>query len=101
MNKLKNQLHTYKALYFLIVLSVFLVFPRLGENALGVDEGVDSFYSLTTLKFGYPANSDGINEVDYFMAIDGRQKVQPWFPYYVRALSIYIFGQNWHLKTGF
>tara|TARA_B100000959_G_scaffold286698_1_gene366594 strand:- start:9159 stop:10868 length:1710 start_codon:yes stop_codon:yes gene_type:complete len=94
MNKLKNQLHTYKALYFLIVLSVFLVFPRLGENALGVDEGVDSFYSLTTLKFGYPANSDGINEVDYFMAIDGRQKVQPWFPYYVRALSIYIFGQN-------
>jgi len=94
MNKLIQQIYTHKTLYFLIILSAFLVFPRLGENALGVDEGVASFYSLTTLKFGYPANSDGINEVDYLMAMDGRQKIQPWFPYYVRALSLYIFGQN-------
>lgn len=61
---------------------------------LQVDEGSDSFYSLTTLKYGYPAVSDGINEFGHTHAIDGIWKQQPWFPFYIRALSLSVFGQN-------
>ena len=88
------QLYAHKTLFVLMILSIFLIFPRLGENALQVDEGSDSFYSLTTLKYGYPAINDGINEFGHTHAINGIWKQQPWFPFYVRALSIYIFGQN-------
>lgn len=85
---------TNKALIFLIILSVVLIFPRLGENVLQIDEGSDSFYSLTILKYGYPAGSDGINEFGHTHTIDGVWKQQPWFPFYVRALSLFLFGQN-------
>ena len=89
-----DQLYNHKTLLLLIVLSVVLIFPRLGENVLQVDEGADTFYSLTILKYGYPATSDGINEFGHTHAINGVWKQQPWFPFYVRALSLYVFGQN-------
>ena len=94
MGKLRQQLYTHKKLFFLVVLSIVLIFPRLGENVLQIDEAGDSFHSLTTLKFGYPAISDGINEFGRHISPDGILKVQPWFSFYVRALSLYLFGQN-------
>ncbi len=94
MNKLMQQLYTHKTLFFLIVLSAVLIFPRLGENVLQVDEGSDSFYSLAILEHGYPATQYGLNEFGHSIAIDGIWKQQPWFPFYVRAVSFYVFGQN-------
>ena len=88
------QLYAHKTLFVLMILSIFLIFPRLGENVLQVDEGSDSFYSLTILKYGYPATSDGLNEFGGVIGIDGVWKQQPWFPFYVRALSLLFFGQN-------
>ena len=94
MGRLRQQLYTHKKLFFLIFLSIVLIFPRLGENVLQIDEAGDSFHSLTTLKFGYPAISDGINEFGRNISPDGILKLQPWFTFYVRALSLYLFGQN-------
>lgn len=79
----------------LILCAVFLIFTKLGQSALQVDEGGDTFVSTTILQYGVPHHSDGINETMAFADIyDGIFIYRTWFPYYLQALSILLLGKT-------
>tara|TARA_B100000686_G_scaffold354783_1_gene467194 strand:+ start:78 stop:1643 length:1566 start_codon:yes stop_codon:yes gene_type:complete len=67
----------------------------LSNSALQMDEGVDTFISLTILKYGFPRHSDGIRSVmEYADVHDGLFVYRTWLPYYAQALSISLFGKT-------
>ncbi len=88
---LKNNL----PIIFLIAFSSSLLFPGLGNQALSIDEGSDTFVATTILKHGYPRHSDGINHtMDFADVYDGVFVYRTWVPYYLQALSMKLFGKT-------
>lgn len=90
---IKSFLFRHPGLTFLFPYSVLLIFLGLGDGALQVDEGADTFISSTILKFGVPMHSDGVNATMLFADIyDGPFIYRTWLPYYLQALSLFAFG---------
>ncbi len=72
-----------------------MVLTGLGDQALQVDEGSDTLVSTTILKYGVPRHSDGVNHtMDYADIHDGLFIYRTWFPYYLQALSLSVFGKT-------
>ncbi|MBI4385185.1 MAG: glycosyltransferase family 39 protein [Nitrospinae bacterium] len=72
-----------------------MIFTGLGDNALQVDEGLDTFVSTTLLKYGLPNHSDGVNRVmDFADVYNGLFVYRTWFPYYLQAASIFLLGKT-------
>ena len=83
----------HPGLLFLFPYSALLIFLGLGDGALQVDEGMDTFVSATILKYGVPMHSDGINATMRYADIyDGLFIYRTWVPYYLQALSLSVFG---------
>ncbi|MBI4599978.1 glycosyltransferase family 39 protein [Candidatus Uhrbacteria bacterium] len=82
-------------LFFLIPYAAVMIFSGLGDSALQMDEGQDTFVSTTILKYGVPMHSDGLNRTMGFADIyDGIFIYRTWFPYYFQAFSIWALGQT-------
>lgn len=82
---------------FLAVLSysAFLTLSGLGNSVLQVDEGLDTFVTTTIGKFVLPMHSDGVNStMEFADARGGVFILRTWFPYYLQALFLAIFGHN-------
>ena len=95
MASLKHLIFNHFPLFFLIVYSIPMVFLGLGDSALQIDEGADTFISTTLLKFGFPMHSDGINSTMLYADVyDGLFVYRPWIPYYAQAFSLSLFGQT-------
>lgn len=85
----------HPGLLFLFPYSLLLIFLGLGDGALQVDEGMDTFVSTTILKYGVPTHSDGLNATMLFADIyDGLFIYRTWLPYYLQAFSLDIFGHT-------
>jgi dolichyl-phosphate-mannose-protein mannosyltransferase len=85
----------HPGLLFLLPYSALLIFLGLGDGALQVDEGMDTFVSTTILKFGVPMHSDGTNATMLFADIfDGLFLYRTWVPYYLQVLSLSVLGQT-------
>ena len=92
---IKSFLLRHPGLLFLFPYSVLLIFLGLGDGALQVDEGADTFISTTIPKFGVPMHSDGVNATMLFADIyDGLFIYRTWLPYYLQALSLSVFGNS-------
>ena len=95
MAPIQKLLKTHCSLIFLIPFSFFLIFTGLGDTALQVDEGADTFISTTILKYGYPKHFNG---TQYTMpegdAFGGIFLYRTWIPYYIQSASLAILGQN-------
>lgn len=86
---------SHPGLLFLFPYSFLLIFLGLGDGALQVDEGMDTFVSTTILKFGVPMHSDGVNATMLFADIyDGLFIYRTWLPYYLQAFSLEVFGHT-------
>jgi len=86
---------SHPGLLFLFPYSLLLIFLGLGDGALQVDEGMDTFVSTTILKYGVPMHSDGINATMRFADIyDGLFIYRTWLPYYLQALSLEGLGHT-------
>ncbi|VAX29033.1 hypothetical protein MNBD_NITROSPINAE05-962 [hydrothermal vent metagenome] len=86
---------SHPGLLFLFPYSLLLLFSGLGDGALQVDEGMDTFVSTTILKYGVPMHSDGINATMLYADIyDGLFIYRTWVPYYLQALALDIFGHT-------
>jgi hypothetical protein len=84
---------SHPGLLFLFPYSFLLIFLGLGDGALQVDEGMDTFVSTTILKYGVPMHSDGVNATMLFADIyDGLFIYRTWLPYYLQALSVEVVG---------
>lgn len=95
MVSLKHFIFKHLPLFFLAVYSILMIFPNLGNSALQVDEGADTFISTTLLKFHFPRHSDGINSSMLFANVhDGLFVYRPWVPYYIQSFSLSLFGQT-------
>jgi len=92
---IKTFLNKHPGLLFLLPYSVLLIFLGLGDGALQVDEGGDTFISTTILKYGVPMHSDGVNATMLFADIyDGLFIYRTWIPYYLQAFSLSLFGNT-------
>ena len=92
---IKSFLFRHSGLFFLFPYSVLLIFLGLGDGALQVDEGADTFISTTILKYGVPMHSDGVNATMLFADIyDGLFIYRTWVPYYLQAFSLSVFGNT-------
>jgi dolichyl-phosphate-mannose-protein mannosyltransferase len=92
---IKTFLARHPGLLFLFPYSVLLIFLGLGDGALQVDEGGDTFISATILKYGVPMHSDGVNATMGFADIyDGLFIYRTWIPYYLQAFSLSLFGNT-------
>jgi hypothetical protein len=86
---------SHPGLLFLFPYSLLLIFLGLGDGALQVDEGMDTFVSTTILKYGVPMHSDGVNATMLYADIyDGLFIYRTWVPYYLQALSMDVLGQT-------
>ncbi len=95
MDALRNSIKNNLPIIFLIALSSSLLFPGLGNQALSIDEGSDTFIAATILKYGHPRHSDGINHtMDFADVYDGVFVYRTWVPYYLQAFSMKLFGQT-------
>jgi hypothetical protein len=82
-------------LAILIPYALFMLVWGLGDRALQVDEGSDTFVSATILEAGLPRHSDGVNNVmDYADIRDGLFVYRTWAPYYLQALSLAVLGKT-------
>jgi len=92
---LKRFIICHPGLLFLFPYSFLLIFLGLGDGAMQVDEGMDTFVSTTILKYGIPMHSDGINATMLFADIyDGLFIYRTWLPYYLQAFSLDVFGHT-------
>jgi dolichyl-phosphate-mannose-protein mannosyltransferase len=92
---IKTFIVRHPGLLFLFPYSVLLIFLGLGDGALQVDEGGDTFISTTILKYGVPMHSDGVNATMLFADIyDGLFIYRTWLPYYLQAFSLSVFGNT-------
>ena len=95
MVSLKHFIFKYLPLFFLAVYSTLMIFPSFGSSVLQVDEGADTFFSTTLLKFHFPRHSDGINSSMLFANVhDGLFVYRPWVAYYIQSFSLSLFGQT-------
>ena len=95
MSHLKNLAKLHFPFFLLILCAFFIIFTGLGDSALQVDEGEDTFISTTILKYGFPKHSDGVNHTMDVADINvGFFAYRPWFPYYLQAVSIFLFGKT-------
>ena len=83
------------AMFFLI--SVWLLFADLSDQALWNDEAFAAVIARNTMKFGYPASFDGMNYLypdspDFNWPGSYICRVDPWLPIYTTALSFKLFG---------
>ncbi len=86
---------SHPGLLFLLPYSLLLIFLGLGDGALQVDEGMDTFVSTTILKYGVPMHTNGINATMLFADIyDGLFIYRTWFPYYLQAFSLEVLGHT-------
>ncbi len=92
---IKTILARHPGLFFLLPYSVLLIFLGLGDGALQVDEGMDTFVSTTILKYGVPMHSDGVNATMLYADIyDGLFIYRTWLPYYLQAFSLSVLGST-------
>ena len=92
---IKTFLFRHRGLLILLPYSVLLIFLGLGDGALQVDEGMDTFVSTTILKFGVPMHSDGVNSTMLYADIfDGLFIYRTWLPYYLQASSLSVLGHT-------
>ena len=92
---LKHFIFKHLPLFFLAVYSTLMIFSGLGNGALQVDEGADTFISTTLLKSHFPRHSDGINSSMLFANVhEGLFVYRPWVPYYIQSFSLSLFGQT-------
>jgi len=91
----KTFLIRHPSFFFLLPYSALLIFLGLGDGALQVDEGMDTFVSTTILKYGVPRHSDGVNATMLFADIyDGLFIYRTWVPYYLQAFSLSVLGNT-------
>jgi len=85
-------------LFGIIVVAAGLVLPNLGANCLWEDEAQTALVARNILSQGVPAASDGKNSVSIFAdhrdVRDGIHIWQGWFPSYLAAASMGLFGKN-------
>ncbi len=83
---------------FLVIFAALLVFPGLGATRFWQDEAQTGMLAKNILHFGVPRAWDGKNLVSYFSDhrdIRGGVYIwQPWFPFYLAAASMGIFGTS-------
>ncbi len=95
LSRLRSGAATHPALFLLIPLAALLIFFRLGDTVLQVDEGADTFISTTILKSGLPRHSDGVNATMLYADVrDGVFVYRTWVPYYLQAGSLALFGNT-------
>ena len=93
---LKDLAKSHASLVFLILFAFVMIFMGLSNSALQVDEGVDTFVSSTILKYGAPYHHDELTSTMEYARIhdEGLFLYRTWFPYYLQAGSIFIFGKT-------
>ncbi|QPJ65017.1 MAG: hypothetical protein G3M78_06285 [Candidatus Nitrohelix vancouverensis] len=92
---MKSALKFHFPRLLLLLYASLLIFPGLSDSALQVDEGGDTFVSATILEHGVPVHSDGsLTSMPYANVYDGLFVYRTWFPYYLQAASLWLFGKN-------
>ena len=99
-NTRKWRAAVYKAAPFVFGLAVvgFFYFYHLGTPVLWGDEADTGVFANNVLQYGYPYCYDGRNLTFYGGGIVHSKKLinvlVSWFPFYVGALSVQLFGQS-------
>jgi len=87
--------HRHIQTILLVLLGGALLFPRLGDAYLWVDEAETALLGKNILTYGYPRMYDGRNLMNYYPPLHNEDYVEvvlPWLPYYVSAVSFYFLG---------
>jgi len=93
---LKQLVKTHTGLVFLIPYALIMVFLGFSDSALQLDEGADTFISSTILKYGLPYHQDEtVYTMEEGIVRDDKLFVyRTWFPYYLQASSLFLFGKT-------
>jgi hypothetical protein len=87
--------HRYIQTILLVLLGSVLLFPRLDDTYLWLDEAETALLGKNILTYGYPRMYDGRNLMTYYPPLHNEDYVEvvlPWLPYYVSAASFYFLG---------
>ena len=96
MPTLKQLVKTHTGLVFLIPYALIMVFLGFSDSALQLDEGADTFISSTILKYGLPYHQDEtVYTMEEGIVRDDKLFIyRTWFPYYLQASSLFLFGKT-------
>lgn len=81
----------------LVLLGCLLLFPKLDDAYLWLDEAETAMLGKNILTYGYPSMYDGRNLMNYYPPLHNEDYVEvvlPWLPYYISAASFYFLGAN-------